>query len=142
MRISNTRITIKGSNSIAQSRSRSKASLSVLLSNNGAIDKKMDIYVGNLSWDAQDQDLSDAFVQFGEVSSAKIITDRDSGRSRGFGFVTMPNDEEAKKAIESLNDQDFMGRNMNVREATPRQERPRGSGGGFRGDRGGRDRRY
>tara|TARA_Y100000588_G_scaffold52286_1_gene49161 strand:- start:4052 stop:4360 length:309 start_codon:yes stop_codon:yes gene_type:complete len=102
----------------------------------------MDIYVGNLSWDAQDQDLSDAFVQFGEVSSAKIITDRDSGRSRGFGFVTMPNDEEAKKAIESLNDQDFMGRNMNVREATPRQERPRGSGGGFRGDRGGRDRRY
>ena len=102
----------------------------------------MDIYVGNLSWDAQDQDLSDAFVQFGEVSSAKIITDRDSGRSRGFGFVTMPNDEEAKKAIESLNDQDFMGRNMNVREATPRQERPRGGGGRFQGNRGGRDRRY
>mgnify|MGYP003312283465 CR=1 FL=1 len=109
----------------------------------------MDIYVGNLAWSAHDQDLSDTIAKFGELSSAKIITDRDSGRSRGFGFVTMPNDEEAKKAVESLNEKEFMGRYMNEREATQRQERPRdgggrGSGGfrGDRGDRGGRDRRY
>lgn len=95
----------------------------------------MEIYAGNLSWTAEDQDLHDIFAQYGEVSSAKIIKDRDSGRSRGFGFVTMPNDEEAQQAIASLNDQDFMGRNMNCREATPRQEKPRHGGGGF--DRGG-----
>ncbi|MCB1121822.1 MAG: RNA-binding protein [Verrucomicrobiae bacterium] len=91
----------------------------------------MEIYAGNLSWSAEDQDLHDAFAQFGEVTSAKIVKDRDSGRSRGFGFVTMPNAEEAQEAISSLNDQDFMGRNMNCREATPRQEKPRGGGGGF-----------
>lgn len=124
----------------------------------------MEIYVGNLPWSAEDQDLNDAFGQFGEVTSAKIITDRETGRSRGFAFVSMPNDEEARRAIESLNDQEFMGRNMNAREATPRTERPEGSsrprhggGGGGRGgfnrggdrggnrggDRGGnRDRRY
>ena len=104
----------------------------------------MEIYVGNLPWSAEDQDLNDAFAQYGEVASAKIITDRDTGRSRGFGFVSMPNDEEARQAIESLHDQDFMGRNMNCREATPRQERPRhGGGGGGRGGfnrGGGRDR--
>ena len=118
----------------------------------------MEIYVGNLPWSAEDQDLNDAFGQFGEVTSAKIISDRETGRSRGFAFVTMTNDEEARKAIESLNESDFMGRNMNCREATPRQERPRhggggGGGGGYNrgGDRGGnrggggdrgRDRRY
>ena len=116
----------------------------------------MEIYVGNLAWSAADQDISDAFAQYGEVASAKIILDRETGRSRGFAFVTMTNDDEARKAIEELNDQDFMGRNMNVREATPRQERPRhgggggggggrrGGGGGYNrgGDRGGRDNRY
>ena len=120
---------------------------------------KMEIYVGNLPWSAEDQDLNDAFAKFGEVTSAKIITDRDTGRSRGFGFVSMSNDDEARQAIESLNGQDFQGRNMNCREATPRQEPPRhgGGGGGGRGgfNRGGgggggggggrdrdRDRRY
>ena len=114
----------------------------------------MEIYVGNLSWSAEDQDLFDAFAAHGNVASAKIIKDRDTGRSRGFGFVTMDNDAEARSAIEALNDQDFMGRSMNAREATPRQERPRfGGQGGGRGrfDRGGgggggrgrdRDRRY
>ena len=118
----------------------------------------MKVYVGNLPWSAEDQDLNDAFGEFGEVTSAKIITDRDTGRSRGFGFVSMSNDDEARQAIESLNDSEFQGRNMNCREATPRQERPRhggggGGGGGGRGDRGGfhrggggrdrdRDRRY
>ena len=98
----------------------------------------MEIYVGNLPWSAEDQDLNDAFGQFGEVTSAKIITDRDTGRSRGFGFVSMSNDDEARQAIESLNDSDFQGRNMNCREATPRQERPRhGGGGGGGGGRGG-----
>ena len=102
----------------------------------------MEIYIGNLPWSAEDQDLNDAFAQFGEVTSAKIITDRDSGRSRGFGFVSMSNDDEARQAIESLNDQDFQGRNMNCREATPRQERPRHGGGrgGFNRGGGGRDR--
>ena len=110
----------------------------------------MEIYVGNLPWSAEDQDLIDAFAHFGEVASAKIINDRETGRSRGFAFVTMSNDDEARKAIESLNESDFMGRNMNRREATPRQESPRhGGGGGYNrgGDRGGnrgggRDRRY
>ncbi|MDG2168637.1 MAG: RNA-binding protein [Opitutales bacterium] len=101
----------------------------------------MEIYVGNLPWSAEDQDLNDAFAQFGEVTSAKIITDRDTGRSRGFGFVSMTNDDEARQAIESLHDQDFQGRNMNCREATPRQERPRhGGGGGGGGGRGGYNR--
>ena len=107
----------------------------------------MEIYVGNLAWAAQDQDVTDAFAQFGEVASAKIIHDRETGRSRGFAFVSMPNEEEARKAIEGLNDQEFMGRNMNVREATPRQERPRhggrrGGGGFNRGGDRGHDRRY
>ncbi len=98
----------------------------------------MEIYVGNLPWSAEDQDLNDAFAQYGEVTSAKIITDRDTGRSRGFGFVSMTNDDEARQAIEALHDQDFQGRNMNCREATPRQERPRhGGGGGGGGGRGG-----
>ncbi len=100
----------------------------------------MEIYVGNLPWSAEDQDLFDAFAAHGNVASAKIIKDRDTGRSRGFAFVTMDDDAEARSAIEALNDQDFMGRNMNVREATPRQERPRfggGQGGGQGGGHGG-----
>jgi RNA recognition motif-containing protein len=124
----------------------------ILFSTLAQLPKKMEIYVGNLPWSAEDQDLTDAFAQFGEVASAKIINDRETGRSRGFAFVTMSNDDEARKAIESLNESDFMGRNMNCREATPRQESPRhggGGGGGYNrgGDRGGnrgggRDRRY
>lgn len=102
----------------------------------------MEIYVGNISFGASEGDLQDAFEQFGAVSQLKIITDRETGRSRGFAFVTMDNDEEARAAIESLNGQEIDGRELSVREATPRAPRtggPRGGGGGgFRsGPRGG-----
>lgn len=82
------------------------------------------IFVGNLSWSATDEDLRDAFAQYGEVISAKIITDRETGRSRGFGFVEM-NEAEAEEAIEALNGSNFMGRTMNVNEARPRPQRER-----------------
>ena len=85
----------------------------------------MNIYVGNLSYDLQDNDLQQIFAEYGAVSSAKIIQDRDSGRSKGFGFVEMPNDDEAGKAIEELNGKDLEGRNLTVNEARPREERPR-----------------
>ena len=98
----------------------------------------MNIYVGNLSFDATEDDLREAFGAHGEVSSANIIMDRDTGRSRGFGFVEMPNDEEARKAIEAVNLKEIAGRAVNVNEARPRQDRgPRGGGGGG-GGRGGR----
>ncbi len=93
----------------------------------------MDIYVGNLSFDAADSDVSEAFQQYGAVDSVKIVLDRDTGRSRGFAFVTMPNNDEATAAIESLNGTDLLGRELKVREATPRPERPRHGGGGGRG---------
>lgn len=92
----------------------------------------MDIYVGNLSYDAADGDLQDKFEQYGSVSSVKIITDRETGRSRGFAFVGMDNDDEARQAIESLNGEEFLGRELSVREATPRAPRGGGGGGGFR----------
>ena len=91
----------------------------------------MNIYVGNLSFDATEDGVREAFAAHGEVSSVNIITDRETGRPRGFGFVEMPNDEEAKKAIEAVNQQDIAGRAVNVNEARPRQ--PRGSTGGSRG---------
>jgi RNA recognition motif-containing protein len=94
----------------------------------------MRIYVGNLSYDASEDDLRQAFGQHGEVSAANIITDRATGRSRGFGFVEMPNDEEAKKAIEALNMTEIAGRQVNVNEARPRGPRPsRGGRGGGQG---------
>lgn len=80
----------------------------------------MNIYVGNLPWRSSEEDLRSAFEAYGEVSSAKIITDRETGRSRGFGFVEMPDDDAAKSAIDGLNDQDFQGRNLRVNEARPR----------------------
>jgi RNA recognition motif-containing protein len=89
----------------------------------------MNIYVGNLSFDMTEDGLRDAFAQYGEVSSAKLITDRDTGRPRGFGFVEMPNHEEAQAAISGLNDHEVMGRNLNVSEARPRNDN-RGGGGG------------
>jgi RNA recognition motif-containing protein len=102
------------------------------------------IYVGNLSYSVDDQALGDVFAQFGAVETAKIITDRDSGRSKGFGFVEMTNDAEADTAIEKLNGTDFGGRNLNVSEARPQEPRQnrggfggRPSGGG--GGRGGKD---
>ena len=89
----------------------------------------MNIYVGNLSRDVTENDLREAFEAFGEVASVKIITDRFTGASRGFGFVEMPTEEEGKKAMEDLNGKDMKGREVTVNEARPRTER-RGGGGG------------
>lgn len=80
------------------------------------------------------------FDQFGAVDRVSIITDRDTGRSRGFAFVEMPNDAEAERAISALNGSEYGGRRLNVNEARPKEERPRGGGGGYGGDRGGRNR--
>jgi len=77
------------------------------------------------------------FSQFGQISRAAIITDRETGRSRGFGFIEMANDEEARKAIEALNEKDFEGRQLTVNEARPRAPRPAGGGGGYGGSGGG-----
>ena len=85
----------------------------------------MKIYVGNLSWNADESDLRDAFSAHGEVTSAQIITDRESGRSRGFAFVEMPNDAEAKDAISAVNNKEIDGRQVKVNEAKPRNEKPR-----------------
>ena len=100
----------------------------------------MNIYVGNLPWDLTEEDLREAFAAFGEVETAKIVTDNFSGRSRGFGFVEMPNKEEGTAAISGLNEKDLKGRSIKVNEARPRTEnrRPSGGGGGFGGGGGGR----
>jgi RNA recognition motif-containing protein len=97
----------------------------------------MNIYVGNISRSVTETDLRDAFQAFGEVQSVSIIKDKFSGESRGFGFVEMPNKEEAEKAISSLNGKDLKGRPLTVNEAKPRTDRPR-TGGGSRGGFGGR----
>ncbi|NNC74803.1 MAG: RNA-binding protein [Acidimicrobiia bacterium] len=81
----------------------------------------MNIYVGNLSFRSSNQDLEELFAQYGQVDSATIIMDRDTGRSRGFGFVEMSNDDEARKAIQELDGQDFGGRDLRVNEAQPRR---------------------
>lgn len=94
------------------------------------------IYVGNLSFDASEDDLRTAFSKFGEVTSVNIIKDRETGRSRGFAFVEMTNSEEARKAIEGLNLSEVAGRAINVNEARPKTDRPR-TGGGSGGGRGG-----
>jgi RNA recognition motif-containing protein len=96
----------------------------------------VNIYVGNLSRDLSETDLKEAFQAFGEVQSCNIIKDKFTGESRGFGFVEMPNKEEADKAIAALNGKDLKGRNLTVNEARPRTDRPR-TGGGFGGGRGG-----
>jgi RNA recognition motif-containing protein len=95
----------------------------------------MNIYVGNLSRDVVESDLKEAFQAFGEVQTASIIKDKFTSESRGFGFVEMPNKDEAEKAIAGLNGKDLKGRNLTVNEARPRTDRPR-TGGGF-GGRGG-----
>lgn len=99
----------------------------------------MNIYVGNLSWEVTQDDLMEAFQAHGQVASVNIITDKYTGKSRGFGFVEMPNDDEAHAAIDALNGAELKGRNLNVNEARPREERPRRGGGGGRrgGGRGG-----
>lgn len=91
----------------------------------------MNIYVSHLSWDSKNEGLQNLFAQYGEVSSANIITDRQTGRSRGFGFVEMPNEEEGKKAIEALNNTEFDGRTISVEVARPHEDRPAGGRGGF-----------
>ena len=93
------------------------------------------IYVGNLSYEATEDDIRTAFAQYGQVSSVNIIQDRETGRSRGFAFVEMSDGSEAKQAIEKLDLTDIAGRRVTVNEARPRQER---GGGGGRGGRGGR----
>ena len=88
----------------------------------------MNIYVGNLSFDFTDDELKEAFEAFGQVTSANIIKDKFSGNSRGFGFVEMPQKEEAEAAIEGLNGKELKGRRLNVNEARPHSESRRGGG--------------
>src|ERR1700755_2879278 len=90
------------------------------------------LYVGNLSYDVDSSSLEQLFAAHGTVQSAQIITDRDTGRSKGFGFVEMGSDAEAQAAVAALNGQENGGRALTVNEAKPREERPR-SGGGWRG---------
>ncbi|HSA97166.1 MAG TPA: RNA-binding protein [Acidobacteriota bacterium] len=96
----------------------------------------MNIYVGNLSFSVTEEDLRAAFQSFGTVEKAAVITDKMSGQSRGFGFVEMPNKDEAVKAIEGLNGKDLKGRNLKVNEAQPRPAGGGGNRGGFGGGRG------
>jgi cold-inducible RNA-binding protein len=93
----------------------------------------MNIFVGNLSYSTTDDTLRALFEQHGEVSSAKVISSRETGRSRGFGFVEMPNDEEARAAVAALDGQEYEGRPLKVSEAHSKGER--GGGGAPRGDR-------
>ena len=86
----------------------------------------MNIYVGNLPYSTTSEDLQEMFNEFGEVSSSNIIMDRESGRSKGFGFVEMSSASEAEEAIKALDGTDMGGRNLKVNEARPREERPRG----------------
>ncbi|BCS97388.1 hypothetical protein DSLASN_30200 [Desulfoluna limicola] len=109
----------------------------------------MNIYVGNIAYNMSDDELRSVFENFGDVDSARIITDRDTGRSKGFGFVEMPDEDQASAAVEALNGSDMMGRTLTVNEARPKKPRNdygggggggrRGGGGGYGGgDRGGR----
>ena len=102
----------------------------------------MNIYVGNLPYSVRDQDLLTLFSEYGNVSSAKVIIDRETDRSKGFGFVEMPSADEGANAISKLNGHEFAGRALRVNEARPREDRPRGGpGGGGPGGGGGGDRR-
>ncbi len=101
----------------------------------------MKIYVGNMSFDTEEGDLRKAFEEHGSVDSVTIITDRDTGRSKGFGFVEMSNDEEAQAAIDNMNDKEFMSRTLKVNKARPRNDN-RGGGGRGGGGRGGFGRGY
>ena len=104
----------------------------------------MNIYVGNLSWTMTDEDLSNLFTQYGTVTSGKILKDKMNGRSKGFGFVEMEDDEAARTAIANLNETEVMGRKLIVNESQPRQEggeggfkKRTGGGGGYGGGSGG-----
>ena len=95
------------------------------------------LYCGNLSYNVSSSDLEQMFSQFGTVESAQVITDRDTGRSKGFGFVEMASDAEAQAAISALNEQEHDGRALTVNEAKPRENRGGGGRGGYGGGRGG-----
>jgi len=95
------------------------------------------LFVGNLSFDVTENDLQDAFVAFGPVSEVNLMTDRSTGRSRGFAFVTMATPEGAQAAIQGMGGKDLKGRALTVNEARPREERSGGGGGGGGGGRGG-----
>ncbi len=99
----------------------------------------MNIYVGNMNFNLGNDDLFNLFSQFGTVTSAKIINDKVTGRSKGFGFVEMENDDDARKAISSLNESEVQGRKLIVNEARPQEPRS-GGGGGYRGGSGGGNR--
>ncbi|QDU70387.1 RNA recognition motif domain-containing protein [Mucisphaera calidilacus] len=98
----------------------------------------MKIYVGNMPFRTTEQELEGLFSNFGTVNEVAVINDRETGRPRGFAFVTMDNDEEAREAIEKLNGTEFDGRTLTVNEAKPRADRPDGGGGGRGGYGGGR----
>jgi RNA recognition motif-containing protein len=102
----------------------------------------MNIYVGNLSFDVTEGDLKELFASFGEVTEVRLIMDKFSGKSKGFGFIEMPSKEEAEKAMEGLNGKDVKGRDMTANEAKPKADRGGGKGGrgGFGGGGGGRGR--
>ena len=106
----------------------------------------MKLYVGNLTFNATENDLRELFEQFGKPTEIGLVTDRETGRSRGFAFVTMSSAAEGTAAISALEGTDFQGRNLTVNEARPREDRPRGGGGGggrsFGGDRDRGSRQY
>ena len=84
----------------------------------------MEIYVGSLPYTVTEEDLKEAFTAFGEVASVRLVSDKFSGKSKGFGFVEMPSNEEAEAAIAALNEKDFKGRDIKVNQAKPKEERP------------------
>ncbi len=95
----------------------------------------MNIYVGNLNYKVQDEDLRKIFEEYGDVVSAKVVVDNETGRNRGFGFVEMGSDDDANRAIEELNDGELMGRKLVVNQARPKKAHSGGGGGGERGGR-------
>ena len=102
----------------------------------------MNLYVGNLLFNVSENDLRNAFEQFGQVTEVRLIMDKFSGKSKGFGFIEMPSKDEAEKAIGEMNGKEFMGRTLNVNVAKPKTDRRAGGGrGSFGGSRGG-GRRY
>jgi cold-inducible RNA-binding protein len=100
----------------------------------------MNIYVGNLSFEAMEDEVRQLFAAYGDVSAVNLLTDKFTGRPRGFGFVEMPQQEQAQAAIQNLNGKEYMGRALTVNEARPKSDRPRGGGGG--GGGGGRRRSW
>ena len=100
----------------------------------------MKLYVGNISFNTSNQDLNDIFGEFGAVESANVVEDRETGRSRGFGFVEMSSKSEGEAAISALNGTEVDGRELKVNEAKPREDRGFGGGGGYGGGGGGRNR--